>query len=284
VRADILVRPETKAIQKGMRSVPPIISAERTSAVADAERPIRERQMAAYREALKHIEGRQVLEIGCGEGIGASVLAEAASAIIAVDYSEDALQLAREEYGSDTIEFRRMRVPPIDCPDSSIDVVVCFQMIEHLERPDLLVEEIARVVRDGGLALIATVNKEETLSDNPYHLHEFTADELKELLERHFDSIDMDGVYGDEQFMKYWINNRRWVNRFMRLDMFNLSSLMPPGIRKWLFDAVSTFMRTRLKSGSPDLCEGITFENFLFKRNEYKGAIDFFAVCHKGPK
>ena len=264
--------------------MPPIITAERTSAVADAERPIRERQMAAYREALKHVEGRRVIEIGCGEGIGASMLAEAASSVVAIDYSDEALQVARENYGSGSIEFKKMEVPPINFPDASIEAVVCFQMIEHLEKPGGLVAEIARVVCDGGFALIATVNKEETLSDNPYHLHEFTADELKALLESHFDSVDMYGVYGDEHFMKYWVSNRRWVSNFMRLDMFNLSSLLPQGIRQWLFDAASTLMRSRLKSGSPDLCESITHENFLFKSNECDGCLDFFAVCRKGHK
>jgi SAM-dependent methyltransferase len=264
--------------------VTPIITAERTSAAAAAERPIRERQMAAYREALRHIEGRRVLEIGCGEGIGASVLAEAAASVVAVDYSDKALEDARASYDSEKITFTKMEVPPIDFPDASIDAAVCFQMIEHLEQPGGLVAEIARVIRDDGLALIATVNKEETPSDNPYHLHEFTAGELNELLERHFASVEMFGVHGDELFMKYWINNRRWVNNFMRLDVFNLSAVLPKRIKQRLFDAVSTFMRSRLKSGSPDLCESITHENFLFKRNEFDGCLDLFAVCRKRRK
>jgi len=266
------------------KSVPPIISAERTSTVADSERPIRERQLASYKEALKYIEGKRVLEIGCGEGIGASVLAEAASRVVAVDYSDNALQLAREKYGSDNIEFKSMKVPPLQFPDASVETVVCFQMIEHLAQPERLIQEIARVVSHGGLALIATVNKEETPSDNPYHLHEFTADELRELLERHFDTVEMWGVHGDELFMKYWTNNRRWVNNFMRLDVFNLSSRLPKWIKQRLFDAVSTLMRSRLKSGSPGLCESITHENFLFKLNECAGCLDFFAVCRKGHK
>jgi ubiquinone/menaquinone biosynthesis C-methylase UbiE len=264
--------------------LPPIITAERTSAVAAAERPIRERQMAAYREALKHVQGRRVLEIGCGEGIGASVLSEEAASVIAIDYSDEALQAARAKYASGKIEFTKMEVPPIDLPDASIEAVVCFQMIEHLEQPGGLVAEIARVVKDNGVALIATVNKEEALSDNPYHLHEFSADELEELLKSHFESVEMYGVYGDELFMKYWVNNRRWVNNFMRLDVFNLSSLLPQGIKQWLFDAASTLMRSRLKSSSPDLCESITHENFSFRRNERDGCFDFFVVCRKGAK
>lgn len=259
----------------------PIISAERTSANAASERPMRERQMAAYRKALELIEGRRVLEIGCGEGIGASVLAEAAASVVAIDYSDEALGFARKKHGADNIEFRKMRVPPMDFPDASIEAVVCFQMIEHLEEPEKLVSAIARVLRADGLFVIATVNGDETLSDNPYHLHEFTADEMSALLESHFESVEMYGVFGDELFMRYWNDNRRWVNNFMRFDVFNLADRLPQGIKQRLFDAASMLMRSRLKSGAPDLCESITHKNFLFKRGEYDGCLDFFAVCRK---
>ncbi len=258
-----------------------IISAERTSANAASEKPIRERQMAAYRKALEFIEGRRLLEIGCGEGIGTSILAGAAASVVAIDYSDEALGVAREKYGADNIEFRKMRVPPVDLPNASIEAVVCFQMIEHLEEPEKLVSEIGRALDPDGVCLLATVNKEETISKNPYHLREFTASEMLALLESRFGSVEMYGVFGDELFMRYWTNNRRWVNNFMRLDVFNLADRLPQGIKQRLFDAASTLMRSRLKSGAPDVCESITYENFLFKPGEYDGCLDFFAVCRK---
>ncbi len=239
--------------------------------------------MAAYRKALEYVEGRRVLEIGCGEGIGASVLAEKASSVLAIDYSDETLDFARGKYGAGDIDFKKMKVPPMDFPDSSIEAVVCFQMIEHLEKPERLISEINRVLREDGLALLATVNKDETLSENPYHLHEFTAGEFLDLLAKHFGDVEMLGVYGDELFMRYWENNRRWVSGFMRLDFLNLSSLLPAGLKQWLFDAASSLMRSRLKKGAPDLCESITHENFLFRSGEYDGCLDFFAVCRKSP-
>lgn len=261
----------------------PKFTAERTSAVSAADRPVRERQMAAYRKALEYIEGRLVLEIGCGEGVGVSVLAEKAASVVAVDYSDDALEFAREKYGARSIEFKKMKVPPIDFPDASIEAVVCFQMIEHLEKPEELVSEIKRVLRGDGLALLATVNKDETLSDNPYHLREFTAHEFLGLLENHFGHVEMHGVFGDELFTRYFDSNRRWVNNFMRLDICNLSGLLPQGLKQRLFDAASALMRSRLKSSAPELCDSITHENFLFKPGEYHGCLDFFAICRKNP-
>lgn len=261
--------------------MPAIVSAERTPADDAAERPIRERQMAAYHRSLAYVEGRHILEVGCGEGIGASLLARKAVSVVAVDYSEEALQIARRKYGAGNIKFTLMKVPPVNFADMSFDAVVCLQMIEHLENPETLVAEIKRVLRDDALALFATVNKEATISDNPYHLREFSADDFRRLLNTHFDSVEMYGVFGDELFMRYWRSNRKWVNTFMRADILGLSSRLPRSLKQRLFDAASRFMRARLKRGNPEVCQSITHENFIFRQDEFDDCLDFFAVCRK---
>jgi SAM-dependent methyltransferase len=240
--------------------------------------------MAAYHRSREYVEGRRVLEIGCGEGIGASVLAEGAASVVAIDYSKEALRVARERYGAGNIEFTRMKIPPIDFPDMSFDAAVCFQMIEHLAEPGELVAEVGRVLRGGGIALFATVNKDETITDNPYHIHEFSAKDFEELLKVHFDTVEMFGVFGDELFTRYWQNNRRWANTFMRVDVFNLSARLPRALKQRLFDAASRLMRARLKRRDPELCLGITHENFIFRPDEFTGCLDFFAVCRRTSK
>lgn len=222
-----------------------------------------------------------MLEIGCGEGIGPSLLSRKAASMVALDYSEEAIGVARSRYGDCGIEFQLMKVPPIQFPSGAFDAIICFQMIEHLKEPDELVVEIARVLKEEGLALIATANKEETITENPYHLHEFGAHELETLLKKHFRSVEMSGVFGDEVFIKYWEENRRWVSNFMRLDIFGLSSRLPRKVKAYLFDAASRLMRTRLKQKNPLLCSEITHQNFVFRPNQFDGCIDFFAVCRK---
>ncbi|MBI5119194.1 class I SAM-dependent methyltransferase [Candidatus Poribacteria bacterium] len=257
------------------------VTAERTAAHSGAEKPIRERQLAAYYRALGYVEGRRVLEIGCGEGVGASILAQKAGSLVAVDYSEDALRQARSHCGACNTQFSLMKVPPIDFADASFDTVICFQMIEHLEKPGDLVAEICRIMRDDGIALIATVNKDATISPNPYHVREFSADEFQTFLRKYFASVAMYGVFGDELFMRYWRSNRAWVNSFMRVDIFNLTSRIPERLRKRLFDAASRLMRVSLRRRNPELCGGITHENFLFRHDEFDGCLDLFTVCRK---
>jgi ubiquinone/menaquinone biosynthesis C-methylase UbiE len=260
------------------------VSAERTSAHNEAEKPIRERQMAAYYRALEYIDGRRVLEVGCGEGIGAARLAEKAESIVAVDRSKSAIQTAHYAYAKQNIEFAIMEVPPLRFDDKSFDAAVCFQMVEHLNEPEPLLREIHRVLRDDGVALFATVNKEETISDNPYHVHEFTAAEFDKLLNRFFPSVELYGVFGDELFARYWEDNRRWVKSFMRADVFGLAERLPAGVKQRLFDVASRVMRTHLRRRSQSLVNGITHENFLFRRDEFSGCLDFFAVCRKGSR
>ena len=259
----------------------PNFSAERTPTNNSSEKPIKERQLAAYYRALSYVEGRRTLEIGCGEGIGASLLADKAASLTALDYSEEALRVARQRYGKSNIDFTLMKVPPIGFPDLSYDAVVCFQMIEHLERPAELVTEISRVLGDGGVALFATVNRDEVITDNPYHLHEFTAREFEQFLRSHFKSVEMCGVFGDESFMRYWQDNRKWATTFLRLDVLNLSGHLPRPLKQRLFDAAARLMRTRLRHRDPSLCSGITHDNFIFRPNEFAGCLDFFAVCRK---
>ncbi len=261
-------------------TLPSKISAERTPVANPSEKPIRERQLSAYHRALTLVEGLRVLELGCGEGIGASLLVDKAASIVALDYSQEALDVAKKRYGNPGIQFRRSQVPPIDYPEGSFEAVVCFQMVEHLQNPKELLAEIRRVLTENGVALISTVNKEESISSNPYHLHEFTATEFKNLLEQHFPKVEMYGVFGDEVFTQYWRNNRRWVNNFMRLDVLHLAERLPQHLKVRLFDLSSRLMRNSLRRRNSHLCEGITHKNFLYRLNEYAGCLDFFAVCH----
>jgi SAM-dependent methyltransferase len=201
--------------------------------------------------------------------------------MVALDYSQEAINIARSRYGHCGVQFKLMKVPPIDFPECSFDAVVCFQMIEHLSEPEQLVVEIQRILVQNGIALFATVNKQETITENPYHLHEFTSAEFEGLLKKHFQTIDIFGVYGDEAFAKYWQNNRKWVTNFMRLDFLGLSRRLPRNIKARLFDAASRLMRAHLKQKNPELCSGITYKNFKFRPNEFSGCLDFFAVCRK---
>jgi len=160
-------------------------------------------------------------------------------------------------------------------------VVAMFQMVEHLDDPRYLLEEICRVLKDGGILLLSTVNKDESLSDNPFHPREFNREELQALLENHFTHVEFFGVFGDEKYDQYLEINKARVGKIMKLDVFDISSRIPLGLRKILYSVANRIMRMSLRNSCRELCDEISHKNFIFRRNETDGCLDFFVVCTK---
>ena len=143
--------------------------------------------------------GRDVLEAGCGEGYGADLIAGLARSVVALDYDEITVAHVRACYPR--VDVRRGNLASLPLRSASVDVVVNFQVIEHLwDQPQFIVE-CARVLRTGGLLLMSTPNR-ITFSPgreapvNPFHTREFNAAELTELLvEGGFTVASMRGVF-----------------------------------------------------------------------------------------
>ncbi|MEE3852687.1 class I SAM-dependent methyltransferase [Gordonia sp. LSe1-13] len=143
------------------------------------------RHEVAYAHILDRCAGREVLEAGSGEGYGAAMLAEVARSVVCVDYDESAVAHTRRRYPELTVHRGNL----IDLPlaDESVDVVVNFQVIEHLWDQAGFIAECRRVLRPGGVLLISTPNR-ITFSPgrdtplNPFHTRELDAAELSELL------------------------------------------------------------------------------------------------------
>jgi len=257
------------------------ITTERTSSTLRSDDVIRQRQLAAYYKALEFIREKAVLELGCGEGTGTETLARQAGEILAIDYSKKAIKTASDRLLSSGIDFKIEQVPPIGAADGQFDVVIMFQMIEHLEDPGPLIEEILRVLKKGGALLLSTVNKEESISNNPFHLHEFDREELEAVLRKYFARVEIFGLYGDEKHNQYLEKNKNRVAGIMKLDIFDISSRLPGGLRKILYSVANRAMRISLRYGNRELCDEITHENFIFKKGESVGCLDLFVACIK---
>jgi malonyl-CoA O-methyltransferase len=114
--------------------------------------PNRTRELAAsvLRDRVA-VEGRDVLEAGCGTGFNTAWFAERARSVVAIDFSEGMLAQARERVRSPRVRFVRhdVREPwPVD--GASADLVVVMLVLEHVERIEPVVSEAARALRPGG--------------------------------------------------------------------------------------------------------------------------------------
>ena len=142
---------------------------------------------ARYVAAGKVAGGVTVLDVGCGCGYGTAHLASrGASYVLGVDVSPEAVGYARAHYTSPGLDFAVMDAREL-AARGPFQVVTCFELIEHVEHPDLVLGEISRVMAERGVLLVSTPNKETYSAGgpggtNPFHVKEYTRSEFEELL------------------------------------------------------------------------------------------------------
>jgi SAM-dependent methyltransferase len=161
------------------------------------------RHEVVYQRLLPLCAQHDVLEAGCGEGYGADLIAGVANRVVGLDYDESAVAHVRARYPR--VDMRHGNLADLPLPTADVDVVVNFQVIEHLWDQGQFAKECFRVLRPGGVLLMSTPNR-ITFSPgrdtpiNPFHTRELNAEELTELLtDAGFAIESMLGVFHGER-------------------------------------------------------------------------------------
>lgn len=252
-----------------------IQTAERVSQSDVSDNYVYQRSVLAYVEAAKLIHGN-VLEIGTGSGYGVEMLSEKADTFLTIDKfaSQVGTELSEK---LDNVEFKQMNVPPLTgLPDNHFDFVVSFQVIEHIKKDGDYVKEIHRVLKKGGKFIVTTPNKKMSLTRNPWHIREYTVDELTTLLKSSFASVESNGVFGNDVVMEYYEINKKSVQRIMRFDILNLQYNLPRQILQVPYDIMNRRNRNKLSdSGSH-----IKMEDY-FVATAKDDCIDLFYIAEK---
>ena len=153
--------------------------------------------MARYTFAARLARGKRVLDAGCGAGYGSAFLAETAEAVTGVDSASEAIGHAREHYQAPALAFEQASVNALPFADGSFDLVVAFEVIEHLEDWRGFLHEAARVMAPAGQLIVSTPNKlyytesRGVQGANPFHVHEFDFAEFSAELREVFPHVSM---------------------------------------------------------------------------------------------
>jgi len=153
--------------------------------------------LARYAFAARLARGKHVLDAGCGSGYGAAELAKTAVAVLGVDQAADAVTFARENFRLPNLHFAEASVAALPHPDASFDLVVAFEVIEHLENWQDFLLEVRRVLVPTGQFIVSTPNKlyyaetREKAGPNPFHHHEFEFAEFRNELAAFFQHISL---------------------------------------------------------------------------------------------
>ena len=159
------------------------------------------------------------------------------------------------------VEFVEAKVPPLPFADNTFDYVVSFQVIEHIPNDRAFVAEVLRVLRHGGKFIVSTPNRPMSLTRNPWHVREYTAEQFASLLSS-FSSVERRGVEGNERVWEYYEKNRESVHRIMRFDVLRMQWWLPRWILQIPYDIMNRLNRRRLHSANKSLTEGIAMEDY----------------------
>lgn len=234
------------------------------------------RHRAAYHETIRIAQAQgaaSVLELGSGTGYGTTELAEALDRVVGLDRVAP-LASAR---GAGA-RFVRADLAALPLAAARFDLVVSFQVIEHLEDPGVLVDAMARLVRPDGSVLVSTPNAAFSDGENPYHVREYRAEELTALLRRRFAEVEMHGVSARGEALAYHEARLARIRRIVALDPLGLRRVLPRAPIEWLFARLAVVVRRSVRAD--DRLAAVDLGDFPIEP-AHPRSLDLFAICRR---
>jgi len=256
----------------------------------------------AYHEASIYAKDKIVLDLGCNIGYGTNILSNHAKTIFGVDISSNAIQTAKETYQNSNINFKYFDGNTLPFEDNKFDLIVSFQVIEHIVDYNIYLNEMKRVLSPDGNVILTTPNSKLRLKKkgmnpwNPFHIREFSAIELKQLLDKYFQNVKIKGLFGETEL--YSIE----YNRLIKMkNSKNKSNLRLKKITSFLNNLIRTFIKTILpnivinkvkkllqnpNSSTNNKHVEINYDKFntndlFYLEQNLNKALDLMAICKK---
>ena len=225
------------------------------------------------------------LDVGCGEGYGASALARQVKRLTAIDVDRKTIAAAREKYRAKNLNFMVYDGRQLPFAENSFDIVTAFHVLEHVKDDFYFVDEAKRVLKPGGKLILATPNKEMRLSGtmapwNIHHFREYNDFDLKMILACPFGGADIFGVGACPEVITIEKARIRQAVKIAAWDRFELRRKLPRwfagGMVKMVHAGKSLLRRPQsYKVAEPD--KAIYFMGEYSKEN----SLDLVAVCVK---
>lgn len=107
----------------------------------------------------EHAPRGQLLDIGCGAGLFSNPIAEMGLSVTGIDLSEPSLEIAKKYDRTKNVRYLRAPAEKLPFENASFDCVTALDLLEHVELPEAVVREAARVLKKDGLFFFHTFNR-----------------------------------------------------------------------------------------------------------------------------
>lgn len=222
--------------------------------------------------------GDRLLEIGFGEGYGADIVRPWIGSYVGVEVDAGAVAHAQKHHRADSVTFLEYDGAALPFEEASFGLVISFQVLEHVQDPAAFLREARRVVRAGGVVLVATPNRNHRLDDgerpwNRYHVREFSPAELDAAMRDVFEEVEIFGIHGSKRM--------NTIERARVARARKLARLDPLGLRYRLPESLDTRLRAAVRRGSTTTAatdEAEVGVEHVRRDHEHADALDLLGV------
>jgi SAM-dependent methyltransferase len=235
---------------------------------------------AGYRTVIERLGQGTVLDVGCGQGFESARFLAPGRQVVGVDYSAEAVELARRTYGSDGLGTAQMNALALGFGEGSFDWACSSHLIEHFDQPEGHVSELARVLKDDGSVFFLTPNAPADF-ENPFHIHLFEPTELRDMLSRHFHDVTVQGLDAVPHVKADFTARRVKAEKVLRLDFLDLRHTMP---RSWYIGFYTRALPVAYKliaRGDSGGVTGITADDFFVTDDLDRTTMVLFATASR---
>lgn len=147
-----------------------------------------------YLFACQFVKHKVVLDAGCGVGYGTYILSRYGNAqeAVGIDISQKAVDYAKSKYKLANVKFKKGNLEELAyVRDKSIEIIVGFEVIEHLQNQEKFLMQVKRIIKNEGIFIVSTPNKFTQPRGNLFHTKELYPQELFLLLKKNFKHVEV---------------------------------------------------------------------------------------------
>ncbi len=244
---------------------------ERVS-LADKNTAVFQEHLCRYQFALPFAENKIVLDAATGTGYGAALLANTANWVVGVDIEAEALTETFRYRDLTNLRFTQMDCVHLSFQEAVFDLIVAFEMIEHIAECREVLGEFCRTLRPGGQLVVSTPNRRPDSPVpplNPNHVKEFSSEEFEALLQDFFSKVELFGQWRGEKALQV-MHGTPLKQRLRKFDPFGLRNLLPVSLYHFLLRLIRA-----------PVAEDLQTQDYEIRREKYETANYLLAICTK---
>ncbi len=216
------------------------------------------RHLCAYKFAKGLVTGKNVLDIGCGEGYGSDFLSGFARSVLGIDYDKAVIDYAKDKYYKQGLEFSALDIKNLDSLNRRFDVICSFQNIEHILDTGKLLKDVHSLLSDNGIFICSTCNIKDASPGskepfNKFHVKEYLIGEFRGLLEGHFKKVEISGLKRSIAL--------KFNRRLKKIGLFNFLPAKLDPVKRFFAKADCSY--------------------FAWTGKDLDNCLDFIAICRK---